>query len=178
MKKRGINSSQPLGIVELTLLLMVLVTCYTGLAQAEGLNLIINGKSHHMNPPSTSNFNENNWGLGLQYDFAPVQEQWIPFVSASGFSDSNRQKSYYAGGGIARRFSLASIDKDLHLDAGMIGFIMTRKDYNNNDPFAGALPVLSVGTERFAVNITYIPKVHPKIVPIWFFQLKISLDNL
>lgn len=146
-------------------------------AQAQGLSLIINGKSIHIDPPATSNFNEKNWGLGVQYDLAPVQEHWIPFLSASGFSDSNRQRSYYAGGGIARRFSMTSIHKDLHLDAGIIGFVMTRKDYNNNDPFTGALPVISVGTERVAVNITYIPRVHPKIVPLWFFQLKISLEN-
>ncbi len=40
-----------------------------------------------------------------------------------------------------------------------------------------ALPALSVGTERVSMNITYIPKVDPKAVPLWFFQLKINLSG-
>jgi hypothetical protein len=29
-----------------------------------------------------------------------------------------------------------------------------------------------------ALNFTYIPKIEPKSVPLWFFQLKINLTNL
>ena len=75
-----------------------------------------------------------------------------------------------------RRFSLKP-KTNLHLDAGLIAFIMTRKDYKDNEPFPGILPTISVGNEKIAINITYIPKVHPKIVPVWFFQLKIPLSN-
>jgi hypothetical protein len=34
-----------------------------------------------------------------------------------------------------------------------------------------------VGTKNIAVNFTYVPKVEPKAVPLWFFQLKINLSN-
>jgi hypothetical protein len=37
--------------------------------------------------------------------------------------------------------------------------------------------VLSVGTKNVALNITYVPKVEPKSVPLWFFQLKVSLNS-
>jgi hypothetical protein len=63
------------------------------------------------------------------------------------------------------------------VDLGAIGFVMTRKDYKNNDPFLGVLPALSVGTKNVALNITYVPKVEPKAVPLWFFQLKINLSS-
>jgi len=64
-----------------------------------------------------------------------------------------------------------------HVDVGAVGFLMVRKDFKNGDPFPGVLPVLSVGTKNVAVNITYVPKVEPKAVPLWFFQLKISLNS-
>jgi len=54
---------------------------------------------------------------------------------------------------------------------------MTRKGYKDNQPFLGVLPAFSVGTNRVSVNMTYIPKVEPKAVPLWFFQLKINLSN-
>jgi hypothetical protein len=34
-----------------------------------------------------------------------------------------------------------------------------------------------MGTERVAVNVTYIPKADPKSVPLWYFQLKIGLGK-
>lgn len=158
-------------------MILFMICCMATAAGAGNTSLILNGKSVHLSPPANSNFNEENWGLGIQHDFEPVREHWIPFVTASGFKDSNKDTSYYAGGGLVRRLSLSSLHRELHFDVGLVGFVMTRKDYNNNDPFVGALPVFSVGTERIALNFTYIPKVHPKIVPIWFFQLKVSLDN-
>jgi hypothetical protein len=65
----------------------------------------------------------------------------------------------------------------VHVDAGAVGFVMTRKDYNDDNPFLGVLPAFSVGTRNVAVNFTYIPKIEPKSVPLWFFQLKINLSN-
>jgi hypothetical protein len=65
--------------------------------------------------------------------------------------------------------------ESLHFDVGAIGFLMTRKGYKNDQPFVGVLPAFSVGTKRFSVNMTYIPKVEPKAVALVFFQLKIGL---
>lgn len=145
----------------------------TPAAAADELSLLINGKALHMNSTAGNKLNENNWGLGLQYDWDRVSDKWIPFAMASGFRDSNRHNSYYAGGGAMYRFQFDSA----HVDVGAIGFVMTRKGYKNSDPFPGVLPALSVGTKNVALNITYVPKVEPKAVPLWFFQLKITLSN-
>lgn len=44
------------------------------------------------------------------------------------------------------------------------------------DPFPGVLTLVSLGADRVALNITYILKVDPKMVPIMFFSLKIGLN--
>lgn len=146
---------------------------FSDAALADDLSLLVNGKAIHINPPAGKNLNEKNWGVGFQYDWAPVNDNWIPFATASGFIDSNNNPSYYAGGGVLRRFQY---DR-LRLEAGAIGFVMTRKGYKNEQPFLGALPAFSVGTEKVSLNITYIPKVEPKAVPLWFFQLRINFSN-
>jgi len=146
-----------------------------GPVQAEQWSVLLNGKAWHLEKPAGTHYNEENWGAGVQYDFNMTDSKWIPFVSAAGFKDSNRNPSYYAGGGTMRRFSLGEEKNSLHMDAGVVAFLMTRKDYLHGDPFLGALPVVSFGTDRVALNITYIPKVDPKMVAIIFFQLKVGI---
>ena len=155
----------------LALLLTLAAGLTTGTAVAGELSLLVNGKAVHINAPAGKNLNEKNWGLGVQYDGDLANKKWVPFAAVSGFSDSNKNPSYYAGGGVLRRFQFDGS----HVDVGAIGFVMTRKDYKNDQPFFGVLPAFSVGTNRVSVNMTYIPKVHPKAVPLWFFQLKIGL---
>jgi hypothetical protein len=158
----------------LTLIVAVASGIFATGARANELSLLINGKAIHINAPSGENLNESNWGAGFQYDWTSVYEnRWVPFVMASGFSDSNSNPSYYAGGGVLRRFET---DNGLRFDIGAIGFAMTRKGYKDDKPFLGALPAFSAGTKNFAVNMTYIPKVDPKMVALFFFQLKINMD--
>ncbi len=145
----------------------------SGAAAAAEMHLLVNGKAIHINAPAGSHLNEKNWGLGLQYDGNIVNKKWVPFATVSGFSDSNKNPSYYVGGGALRRFQFDGT----HVDVGAIGFIMTRKNYKNDQPFFGVLPAFSIGTERVSVNMTYIPKVEPKMVALWFFQLKVKLGN-
>ncbi len=76
-----------------------------------------------------------------------------------------------------RRFSLERLYKGLHFDAGLIGFVMMRKDHHNRKPFIGTLPAFSLGTDKIGINASYIPSVEPKLSPLWFLQLKISFDN-
>ena len=142
-------------------------------AHAEQLSLIVNGKALHLNAPADRNYNEKNWGGGLQFDFDKTENNWVPFVTASGFKDSNNNPSYYAGGGALKRFEFGN--SGYHVDVGGVAFVMTRKGFRNDDPFLGALPVVSLGTERIALNITYVPKMDPKWVPLFFLQLKIGL---
>lgn len=147
--------------------LVMMLFIHTGIVFGDELHLVLNGKSIHM---ENKNLNEKNWGLGVEYLFEE-KDNWIPMVAASGFKDSNKQMSYYFGGGAKRRFYLGNRKDGWHIDGGLFGFIMTRKDYKNNDPFIAALPFVSVGTEKVAVNVTYIPSVTPKHVALFYFQL-------
>ena len=95
---------------------------------ADQWSLLLNGKAIHLEKPAGTDYNEENWGAGVQYDFTKTDSKWIPFLTASGFKDSNKNPSSYAGGGIMRRYAFG-LDKDsLHLDIGMVAFAMTRKD--------------------------------------------------
>ena len=144
-------------------------------AHAEQWSLLVNGKAVHLDEQAGVDYNEENWGGGLQYDFEMTTRKWVPFVNASFFKDSNNNPSYYVGGGAMRRFAFGK-DGAMHLDAGVVAFVMVRKEFHDGDPFPGILPAVSVGTDRVALNVTYIPKVDPKMVPILFFQLKIGLN--
>jgi hypothetical protein len=61
--------------------------------------------------------------------------------------------------------------------------MMTREDVNNNQPFPGLLPAMTVGTRRIAVNFSYLPdsvvdrvtNAHlkdPQMNGVLFIQLK------
>jgi len=170
--KSDVRASRRISLCAILVHLLAFAACLTTTAAAaDELSLLINGKAVHLGEPANKNLNEKNWGLGLQYDWDRASDNWIPFATVSGFRDSNRNPSYYAGGGALYRFQFDSA----HVDLGAVGFLMTRKDFKDNHPFPGVLPVLSVGTKNVALNITYVPKVEPKAVPLWFFQLKINL---
>ncbi len=123
-------------------------------AMANDWNVVFNGRAVHLN--ASEEWNEENWGLGFEREF-DVNPRWVPLVVGNGFIDSAKEMSYMAGGGIKRRFSLKNIGSDMYVDLGMVGFVMTRTDYNNNQPFPGILPTLTVGSSRMAVNVTYMP---------------------
>jgi hypothetical protein len=146
-------------------------------ARADQWSLILNGKAIHIDPPANAHYNEDNWGAGIHYEFASADAKWVPFLTASGFIDSNKNPSYYAGGGYLRRYMLSDGAAGWHVDAGAVLFLMTREEFNGGHPFPGILPVVSVGTSRVAVNLTFIPKVDPKMVPLLFFQLKLGLGR-
>jgi len=168
----------PLAVLKSLLLLIVIMVALVGrVAHADELHLILNGKAIHLDNKPGTNYNESNWGGGFQFDFEKSESDWVPFVTASGFSDSNKNPSYYAGGGWLKRTNFSLADANMHVDVGIVGFAMWRKDFNGGSAFPGALPVFSIGSERVAVNITYIPKVDPKMVPILFFQLKLKLSD-
>lgn len=145
-------------------------------ACADELALLLNGKAYHMPHGQYSHLNENNWGAGLQYDFEQ-EGNWISFINVSGFKDSNANASYYFGGGLMRRFPISTEIAHLHVDVGLVAFLMHRKEFHNGNLFPGLLPALSLGTDRIALNITYVPKVEPKMVELLFFQLKIRLGK-
>jgi hypothetical protein len=144
------------------------------IAGSEELHLVINGRSWHLD--NDRDWNENNYGPGFEYDFVP-RRNWIPLASGGSFKDSNRQTSNYLGGGAKRRFGFGPDRWHMHFDAGLLGFVMTRKDYRNEQPFLGVLPFVSIGTERYALNVTYIPKIHPKSTELVYLQFMIRLGT-
>ena len=148
-------------------LLALMATLLSAQAQADTLGVIINGTAIHLDD---GDWNEQNWGTGIQYEF-DTSSAWTPYLSLSGFIDSNHHNSYYAGGGYKRRIkSLSSRDGGGRTEVGAIAFLMTRKDYLDNSPFFGALPVLTVGSGKLDINVTYIPAVDPKLVELFFIQ--------
>src|SRR5690606_2602397 len=115
-----------------TLLRLVGLGILLGLAQhaaAQDWGVIVNGKAIHVN--SSRDWNEENWGLGLEREF-DTQSRWVKMAVANGFKDSQNAMSYMAGGGIKRRFRLDSVMENLYVDVGVVGFLMTREDVNNN----------------------------------------------
>lgn len=111
---------------------------------------------------------------GIQYDFGGARQPWITFVVASGFVDTNLDSAYYAGGGLAKRILVTENRDNFHLDAGLLGGVMHRPDYNDGEPFLKAIPILSVGTHAVSLNIAYIPKVGSEISDFWLFQFKLA----
>lgn len=123
-------------------------------ARADRLDVVLNGKSYHFN--TNAELNENNWGMGLEYEFQP-KSPWIRYAVGNGFRDSMGEMSYMAGGGIKRRFPLDSLLNHLSFDVGITGFLMVRDDVNAGNPFPGVLPGITLGTPDWAVNLTYFP---------------------
>jgi hypothetical protein len=154
-----------------------------GAAEAGQWDIVLNGRSIHVD--ADRDWNERNWGLGVEHEFNP-DGRWVKVALGNGFRDSDDHMSYMAGGGIKRRFHVPAGQRRVHIDLGAIGFVMTRHDVNDNEPFPGILPAVSVGTHRFAVNLTYLPgqyaeriaaarKADPGLDGIWFMQFKLNV---
>ncbi len=174
--ENGLNARKRARTTILALVLAGFGGLFGAPASAGDLSVLVNGKAIHLDEQPGVTYNEKNWGLGFQYDMPTAGEKWVPFVTASGFDDSNKNMSYYAGGGYLHRSEFNWGKTPMHLDAGAVAFVMKRKNFKNGDPFLGVLPAVSLGTPRVSVNVTYIPKVDPKMVPVLFFQLKITLN--
>jgi len=153
---------------------IILITLLLGLQMhclADELHVVVNGKAIHL---SEGDYNEENWGLGLQYNFTS-RGHWTKFINASWFKDSNYNTSKYLGGGIKRRYPLDNERDGWFFDAGAIAFLMTRKDYKNNSPFPGLLPFIAVGNGPVTLNMTYIPEVSPKHKDLLYFQVLVRV---
>jgi hypothetical protein len=159
--------------------LLLSVSC-----QAANWDLVVNGKAFHIG--AEHNWNEDNWGLGFEREFAS-HRRWVPFAVGNGFRDSMNHMSYMGGGGIKRRFRPGGWMRDLYLDVGLVGFLMRRQNIRNGNPFPGLLPIISIGNRRVALNLTYLPdsavdsltrnrRADPNMDGVLFLQAKFSLD--
>lgn len=172
---------QKLAVLTLAALLFALANVP---AAAGNLDIVINGKSHHIN--SNYDWNENNLGFGLEYEFER-RSRWIKSVNGNFFSDSLENMSYMAGAGLKRRFFESERLGGLYFDAGLVVFLMARKDINDYTPFPGVLPAITLGNRYGGLNLTYLPKkavhdiahaniVDPTIGGVLFMQFKVSMD--
>jgi len=89
--------------------------------------------------------------------------------------DSRENISYNLGGGVRKRFHYPW-RFPRYFDLGSAAFVMTRETYNEGEPFPGVLPMASLGGQRLAINVTYVPEVDEQIIPVLFFQLKYALE--
>jgi len=157
----------------------------TGIATAGQLDLILNGRSYHMN--ADYDWNEQNTGLGVEYAF-DSSSRWIWSVTANGFVDSQDNMSYMAGGALKRRLFQSEHPAGYYFDAGLVGFLMSRADIDDHHPFPGVLPMVSFGTRHIGINLTYLPQKavrdfaqaklrDPDIGGVLFFQFKFRLSG-
>ncbi|MEO1247812.1 MAG: hypothetical protein AAFX56_19200 [Pseudomonadota bacterium] len=155
-------------------------------AIAGEFSAVVNGKSHHFN--SSYDWNENNVGMGLEYRFES-RSAWKTTVMANGFRDSTDNMSYMAGAGLYRRLFSTDSLAGFYVDAGLNGFLMTRDDVNEGNPFPGILPSICIGNDMVGLNLSYMPKwaiekstdstfVDPTLSGILFIQIKVSVDQL
>lgn len=174
------------GLRSCSILSALLLVVFVAPAQAEQLSVIVNGKSHHFD--SSYDWNEDNYGVGLEYEFA-TESRWRTVAMANGLRDSNDQMSYMVGAGLHRRLFATDRLAGFYVDAGINALLMTREDVNDNRPFPSVLPSLSFGNRHMGLNLTYLPKIaveqmtqtqmiDPTIDGIVFMQLKVSIDRV
>jgi hypothetical protein len=108
---------------------------------------------------------------------------------ANGFRDSNDSMSYMAGAGLYRTLFATPRLGDFYVDLGFNAFLMTREDVNDNRPFPGVLPSLTIGNRYAGINIAYLPvqavekftdtkMIEDSTSGIVFVQFKVSMGQL
>ena len=167
-------------------LLVTLLTVAWSAAHAGEYSAIVNGRSFHIG--ASQDWNENNLGLGIEYEFA-TETRWKKRLMANGFRDSDENMSYMIGAGLHRNLYQTERLRGFYVDTGLNVFLMTREDVNDNRPFPGVLPSLTVGNDYAGLNLTYLPrqaveKLHDRkmsddsVSGIVFLQLKINMSGL
>lgn len=149
---------------------LLLLLASSAAAYAGQFALLLNGHAMHLREVRGYE-NEANYGLGFQYDF-PGGGRTLPFGFVVGFQDSHRDPSYAAGGGYRWRL----LDRFIDFDLGVTAMVMTRRTFNGGEPFPAVLPMAAVGIGRIAVNVLYVPDVHPSFVPVLFFQVRYAIN--
>jgi hypothetical protein len=107
----------------------------------------------------------------------------------NGFRDSNDEMSYMAGAGLHRTLFATDRLNGFYVDAGVNAVLMTRKDVNDNRPFPGAVPSLSVGNRYVGLNLTYLPvkaverlldvrMMDDTVSGLFFLQFKVDISRL
>lgn len=111
--------------------------------------LDINGLSKHLNTPVE--YNERNLGFGVTRE--TQDDSLIRMLTAGGYKNSFNNNSFYAGGGLAKRFEMGN---GYYADAG--GLLGGITGYEKSvEPMAAGL--LSVGKKDLAkLRMMYAPE--------------------
>ena len=113
------------------------------------LYLDINGLSRHID--TDEDFNERNVGAGLSYETRKRASDIIKSVGIGGYKNSYGDNSYYAAGGLAKRFG-----KDLYADVGGVGGVVTGYEGGIN-PLV--MPMVSLGMDDlWKLRMMYAPE--------------------
>ncbi|MGI9232993.1 MAG: hypothetical protein ACR2RD_05120 [Woeseiaceae bacterium] len=174
-----------LAAARLTLLTSLILVPFSS-AMAGNINAVLNGRSVHVD--ATQDWNEDNVGLGLEYQFS-TRSRWKKQIMVNGFRDSNDEMSYMAGAGLHRTIFETERLNGFYVDAGINAFFMTRRDVNDNRPFPGAVPSLSVGNRHVGFNLTYLPVkavedildvrlMDDSVSGVFFLQFKVDVNQL
>lgn len=167
-------------------LVALLVASPVASTLAGELSAVLNGRSIHVD--ATQDWNEDNFGLGLEYQFK-TESRWKKRLMVNGFRDSNEDMSYMVGASLQRNLFATERLNGFYVDAGLNAFLMTRRDVNNNRPFPAALPSLSIGNRDMGFNVTYLPmkaveslyaahQMDATLSGIFFVQFKVSISQL
>ena len=167
-------------------LVSLLIVAPLSTAFAGNFSAVLNGKSIHVD--ASEDWNENNYGLGLEYQFASTS-RWKTQLMVNGFLDSSDEMSYMAGAGLHRTLFATDTFDGFYIDAGLNAFFMTRKDINDNRPFPGAVPSLTFGNRTMGINLTYLPvkaverltsapMMDDSVSGIFFLQFKVDMSQL
>jgi hypothetical protein len=97
--------------------------------------------------------------------------------------------SYMAGAGLQRNLFATDRLNGLYVDAGINAFLMTRTDVNDNRPFPGVVPSITIGNRQMGLNLTYLPvkavermfnlrMIDDTVSGIFFVQFKVGINQL
>ena len=138
------------------MLMLILLSLFTVTVSAEeevSVSLQINGVSwHSRSKPNGEDYNAANSGLGVQFSkFALGNKDIVLSATVGTMINSMEDRSWYAGGIVARRWS----GESWHLDTGIFLGVLTYPSYEQGWLIIPA-PILSFGTKHLGVNITGI----------------------
>ena len=101
--------------------------CQNAAAQSNGSwDVVLNGRSVHMN--ATHEWNEDNWGLGFEHEFAYEQPAGSRSRSPMASKTAWAIRRTWPAAASSAAFSMRS--DDFYVDLGGVAFLMTREEVN------------------------------------------------
>jgi len=113
--------------------------------------LDINGASRHLG--ETEGLNERNLGAGITLEKRKLASRIIASLTAGGYKNSFNENSFYAGGGLAKRFNMG---KSLYADVGGVAGVVSGYD-RKLEPMV--MPMVSLGLkDLWKLRLMYGPE--------------------